>query len=147
MSIAFVYAGSAIGFLISLYVADNKGRKLGAVIFWLLAAVGAFISTIFGFNIGASVFGFALSGFGANSAINIVICMMNDHSLGKFREYTMAALNPFYGVGGIVLVAMVYISPHFRIIMLCIGVPIFISCAYLYFIFDPPLFIYEKNKA
>lgn len=71
---------------------------------------------------------------------------MNDHSLGKFREYTMAALNPFYGVGGCVLVVMMYISPNFRIIMLCIGLPIIVSCLYLFFIYDPPLFLYEKDK-
>lgn len=146
LSIALNYAGSALGFIVSLYIADNKGRKLGTVIFWILAAVGAFISCIFGKNIGASVFGFALSGFGANSAINIVFCIMNDHSLGKFREYSMAALNPFYGVGGCVLVIMMYISPNFRILMLCIGLPIIISCSYLFFIYDPPLFLYEKNK-
>lgn len=146
MSIAINYAGSAIGFVVSLYVADNKGRKLGTIIFWVLAALGCFIAAIFGFNIGASVFGFALSGFGANSAINIVICMMNDHSLGKFREYTMASLNAFYGVGGIILVLMVEISPHFRWIMVCIGLPIIVSCLYTFFIVEPPLFIYEKSK-
>ncbi|EAR96527.1 MFS transporter (macronuclear) [Tetrahymena thermophila SB210] len=146
MSVAFCYAGSAIGFIVSLYIADNKGRKIGTIIFWILAAVGAYISTIFGFNIGASVFGFALSQFGANSAINIVFCIMNDHSLGKFREYTMAALNPFYGVGGCVLVLMAVITPKFRLIMLCIAVPITISCIYLFFFYDPPLFLYEKNK-
>lgn len=146
MSIAINYFGSAIGFIVSLYIADNRGRKIGTIIFWIIAAFGSFFASIFGFNIGLTVFGFALAGFGANSAINIVFCIMNDHSLGKFREYTMAALNPFYGIGGSVLVAMTYISVNFRIMMICMGVPILASCFYLFFIFDPPLFLYEKNK-
>ncbi|EAR96526.1 MFS transporter (macronuclear) [Tetrahymena thermophila SB210] len=144
--IAINYAGSALGFIASLYIADNIGRKFATVLFWILAGVGALVSSIFSDDIVLSVFGFALSQFGANSTINIIFCMINDHSLGKFRQYTMAAISPFYGLGGSLLVLFKFISEDYKVMMLFIGIPILISCLYLQKIQDPPLFLYEKDK-
>ncbi|KAL4456076.1 hypothetical protein ABPG74_014037 [Tetrahymena malaccensis] len=146
LQIAINYAGSALGFIASLYIADNIGRKFATILFWILAGVGALISSIFSDDLILSVFGFALSQFGANSTINIVFCMMNDHSLGKFRQYSMAAISPFYGLGGSLLVLLNYISADYKVMMFFIGVPIMVSCLYLQKIYDPPLFLYEKDK-
>ncbi|KAL4504574.1 hypothetical protein ABPG72_010020 [Tetrahymena utriculariae] len=146
LQIAINYAGSALGFIASLYIADNIGRKFATALFWILAGVGTLISSIFSDDILLSVFGFALSQFGANSTINIVFCIMNDHSLGKFRQYSMAAISPFYGLGGSLLVLFNLISADYKVMMFLIGALIMISCLYLQKIQDPPLFIYEKDK-
>jgi MFS transporter, OCT family, solute carrier family 22 (organic cation transporter), member 4/5 len=93
-----------------------------------------------------TVIGFTLSGLGASSATNTIFVMMNDHSLGKFREYTMAGVNLIYSAGGCLLVLIYIISPHFRIIMLCIGLPILLSCVCFFWTYESPLFLYEKSK-
>ncbi|KAL4481966.1 hypothetical protein ABPG74_008055 [Tetrahymena malaccensis] len=144
---ALNYGGSIIGFIISIYISDNKGRKIASIVFWLIGAVGCAFIGIFSHNIWLSTLGFSLANAGVNPTITIHFCFINEHSDGNFREYTSASLNIFYSIGSFYLVIAYVLSTSWsQIIVYWIGIPMFVSLFYYYFIYEPPLFLYEKNK-
>jgi len=73
------YIGSFLGFFVFSWIADNKGRKIGLGISWLLTSIGIFV-----FGMANSYWMLALGsfigGFGVNPAITIHYSFINEHS-------------------------------------------------------------------
>lgn len=68
-------------------IADNKGRTLAWALSWGICTVGCIIMSC-SFDYYSMLIGYFLAGFGANPAITLHYSFLNEHSLGKLREYT-----------------------------------------------------------
>ena len=79
--------GSLVGFTIFPMISDNKGPRLAQISSWLTCFFGCVLMAIAN-NYFFVVVGYFFAGFGVNPAITLSFTFINDHSTGKFREFT-----------------------------------------------------------
>ena len=79
--------GSFMGFIIFPMISDNKGPRLALIGSWFTCILGCILMAIAN-NYYFILIGYFLAGFGVNPAITLHFTFMNDHSTGKFREFT-----------------------------------------------------------
>jgi MFS family permease len=79
--------GSFIGFFIFPMISDNKGPRLALIGSWATCVVGCLLMGVAN-NYYLITIGYLLAGIGVNPAITLHYTFINDHSTGKFREFT-----------------------------------------------------------
>ncbi|EAR96397.2 MFS transporter (macronuclear) [Tetrahymena thermophila SB210] len=145
--IAITYSGSIAGFIISSYISDNKGRKFASLIFWIFAGIGSLLSGVLIQSPWLVAAGLFVSTFGVNPVITYVFCFINEHSDGKFREYSLALLNALFAIGAIYLAITQYITDNWiHLQIYFIAIPIIVSNLFYYYIQEPPIFLFQQDK-
>ncbi|XP_027441575.2 solute carrier family 22 member 14 isoform X3 [Zalophus californianus] len=138
-------AGLLIASLIFGFVSDKLGRYptilmslLGLAIFGFGAAfVNSFHQYLF-FRFGVSQ---ALVGYAISS-----LCLATEWLMGQHRAHAIILEHCFFSVGILFLTGLAYSLPHWRLLFLVGGAPVFLLISYIWIVPESPRWLLMKGK-
>lgn len=88
----------------------------------------------------------ALAGFAINTVLAVTKTLINEQTIGRFREYSLATLSTSFGIGELIFVLAAYHIQDWRsLCLLLFLIPTILLSAAMSFLYESPSYLYERD--